>query len=270
MGYNIPVYDQKEEYDPKLNTLNTVDKLMAFCDGLYSEKANNNATIKADEVYPDIVSAVIRKRFYHGYSSYGFSNNYMARVVAGFTVDGLCAIVIPNDILRFPYAACSQQSIVFMEILKRKGFPTRKVGFKGKENGHFCFEVYYNKSWHFYDPDMEPDTEVLAAYNHPDIAFLAKNPDILLQAYSQYPKEKTLNLFLDYSYGSVNTFSAPKAILFQKVTKFLSYSVWAFFLLAFILVRRKYKRLKAIPARNTKNEYVMQTPAPVPSAYYAA
>ena len=242
VGYGKPVYDLKEEFDPSLQSLSSVDKLMAFCDGLYMEKANNNI-VTVDEIYPNIVSSVIRKRFYHGYSLYGFSNNYMAMMLSGFTMEGLSAIVVPDDILKYPYAACSQQSIVFMEILQQKGFPTRKVGFKGKKNGHFCFEVYYNKGWHFYDPDMEPSNAVLTAYKRPPISFLAKNPEVLFQAYHQYPKEKVMDIFMNYSYGTINTFAAPKAVIFQKVSKFLSYTLWSFFLLAFIWVRRKYKRI---------------------------
>lgn len=242
VGYGKPVYDLKEEFDPSLQSLTSVDKLMAFCDGLYMEKANNNI-VTVDEIYPNIVSSVIRKRFYHGYSLYGFSNNYMAMMLSGFTMEGLSAIVVPDDILKYPYAACSQQSIVFMEILQQKGFPTRKVGFKGKNNGHFCFEVYYDKGWHFYDPDMEPSNAVLTAYKRPAISFLAKHPEVLLQAYHQYPKEKVMDIFTNYSYGTINTFAAPKAVIFQKVSKFLSYTLWSFFLLAFIWVRRKYKRI---------------------------
>lgn len=266
------MYDKKEEFDPSLKSLTTVDKLVAFCDGLYMEKASNNASIEMNAVYPDIVSSVVRKRFYHGYSTYGLKSNYMAAMLSGMTMDGLNAIVVPNDILKYPYAACSQQSIVFMEILKKKGFPTRKVGFKGKGNGHFCFEVFYKKEWHFYDPDMEPDVAVLNAYNHPSIAFLASNPDILLKAYHQYPKEKVMNLFLTYSYGSVNTFSAPKAIIFQQVTKFFSYTIWIFFLLAFIWARKKYRRISLQYVRNSRIHLPRIQPAtsPIYNANYTA
>ena len=252
VGYGKPVYDLKEEFDPSLQSLTSVDKLMAFCDGLYMGKANNNGTVTVDETYPNIVSSVIRKRFYHGYSLYGFSNNYMAMMLSGFTMEGLSAIVVPDDILKYPYAACSQQSIVFMEILQQKGFPTRKVGFKGKNNGHFCFEVYYNRGWHFYDPDMEPSNAVLTAYKRPPISFLAKNPEVLLQAYHQYPKEKVMDIFMNYSYGTINTFAAPKAIIFQKLTKFLSYTLWLFCLAGFILVRKKYKKLQLKYVRNNR------------------
>jgi hypothetical protein len=267
LGQDKPQYDLKEEFDPSLQTINNLDKLVAFCDGLYTEKASTNSSIHIDEIYPDIVSSVIRKRFYHGYSMYGLSNNYMATMVSDVTVEGLNAIVVPDDILKYPYAACSQQSIVFMEILRKKGFPTRKVGFKGKDNGHFCFEVYYNSGWHFYDPDMEPNVAVLNAYNRPSIAFLTENPEILLKAYHQYPREKTLDIFMNYSYGAVNTFAAPKAMIFQKATKIFSYIIWLFFLIAFIIVRKKYLRLSRQHVRNN-GVHLPRIQQGTPQVYY--
>src|SRR5258706_3714588 len=267
IGYNKPRYNHVEEFDPSLQRLNTVDKLVTYCDSLYEEKTNANRTVNFEEAYSDITSSVVRKRFYHGYSLYGFSNNFMAMFLSQMSIDGLSAIVIPDDILKYPYAACSQQSIVFMEILKRKGFLTRKVGFSGKNSGHFCFEVHYNYSWHFYDPDMEPDLSVLAAYNRPSIEFLARHQDILVQAYHQYPMEKVLDIFPNYSYGTVNTFAAPKAIIFQRLTKFFSYTIWLFFLIAFILVRKKYLRLSRNYVRNNRIHIPRVQPGTSPIYY---
>jgi hypothetical protein len=238
-----PRFTFDEEFDPSLLRLNTVDKLSAYSDSLFTEKSNAGGAVKFEETFPDIVSEVVRNRFYHGYSLYGFGNNFMARLLSGISMKGLDAIVIPDDILKFPYAACSQQSIVFMEVLRRKGFFTRMVGFQGKTNGHFCFEVYYAGSWHFCDSDMEPDVAVLNAHNRPDIQFLVGHPDVLLKAYRRYPPKEVLDIFPNYFYGPVNTFGAPRAIIFQKLTKFLSYTIWLFFLLAFMWVRKKYQWL---------------------------
>ncbi len=252
LGYNEPKYNSKEDFDPTLSRLNTIDKISGYCDSLYAENTYVNSAVRFEETYPIVAANVVRKRFYHGYSLYGFSNNFMAMMLEHISTEGLSAIVIPDDILNYPYAACSQQSIVLMEILKRKGFSSRKVGFKGKNSGHFCYEVYYNGAWHFYDTDMEPDVDVLNAYNHPGIDFLARNPKILLQAYSQYPEEKVLDIFTNYSYGKVNTFAAPRAIIFQKITKVFSYFTWLLFLLAFIAVRRKYLRFSRQHVRNNR------------------
>lgn len=239
-----PQYNNVEEYDPALLRLNSLHKVEKYCDSLYSSSCCPTTTAEFEETYSNLVSSVIRKRFYHGYSYYGFDNNYTARLFSLFTQTGYSAMVIPDDILKYPFAACSQQSIVMMEILKAKNFKTRKISFQGKiAGGHFCFEVFYKNSWHFYDPNMEPDNNVLSAYNRPGIAFLASHTDILTNAYRRYPKAEILDIFLNYSYGPVNKFPAPNALILHKATKFLSYSCWAFFLAAFVWVRRKYRRL---------------------------
>jgi len=265
LGYKEPKYNHIEEFDPALKRLNTLNKLSAYCDSMYSQSIFMDESMQFEKSYPDVVSSVVRKRFYHGYSLYGFNNNFVGMFLSQVTMTGLGAIVIPNDILKYPYAACSQQSIVLMEILKKKGFITRKVGFKGKSNGHFCFEVYYNGAWHFLDPDMEPDTAILNAYNRPDIAFLANHTDILLRAYHQYPKEKVLDIFLNYSYGRANTFSAPRAIIFQQLTKFLSYTIWIFFLAGFILIRKL--RLSRQYVRNNRIHIPRNEPGTSPVFY---
>lgn len=250
-GFNNkkPEYNGIEEYDPGLSRLNTIKKLEKYCDSLLVATCCPVNSAEFEEQYPKIITSVVRKRFYHGYSYYGFNDNYAAFLLSKITLPGYSAVVIPDDIIKFPYAACSQQSILMMELLKDKGFKTRKIGFSGNTSGHFCFEVFYNNEWHFYDTDMEPDASVLEAYNRPGIAFLAKNPDILTRAYRQYPKEKIMDIFLNYFYGPVNKFPAPKALIFHKITKILSYTIWLFFLITFLLVRRRYKRL-------TNNQYV--------------
>lgn len=253
-GYNAPQYDMKEEYDASLQRLDNIEKLTDYCDSLYAEQVYAGDPIRFESGFPEVAASVVRKRFYHGYSLYGFGNNPMAMFASKVSIEGLSAIVLPNDILKFPYAACSQQSIVLMKVLQQKGFKTRKVGFLGKLGGHFCFEVFYNGAWHFYDPNMEPDVEVLKAYNQPGIAFLSSRPDVLKKAYNQYPEEKVMDLFTNFSYGKVNAPAAPKAFLFQRVTQFLSYTIWTFFLLAFIFVRKKYLRLSRQP--NVRNRRV--------------
>lgn len=240
-----PVYNNVEEYDPSLSRLNSIDKLVTYCDSLYLVKdfAMNQEEVKRD--YTDIVSAVVRKRFYHGYSYYGFSQNYMALLLSKATISGLGAVVVPNDILKYPYAACSQQSIVMMEVLRSKGFDTRKVSFQGKTSGHFCFEVYFEGGWHFYDTNMEPDPNVLNSYGRPGIEFLVNNPNILVKAYGRYPANEILDIFPTYQFGEINKFPAPKALIFQKLTRILSYLAWFFFLFLFLIVRHKYLRIRS-------------------------
>jgi len=262
IGYQAPVYDQQEEYDPSLLRLNSMKKLELYCDSLFAEKSYRDTKLKFEEEYPSLVSAAISKRFYHGYSVYGFNDNFVATLFSSMiSVQGLSAIVIPEDIIKFPYAACSQQSILVMDILRKKGFKTRKVGFQGKKYGHFCFEVFYQGSWHFFDPDMEPDAAVLAAYNRPGIEFLARNPGVLETAYRKYTKDMVLDIFPNYHLGIANAALAPKASLFHRVTGFLSYTMWFFFLMLFVWARRKLKNARAAVGKQPAKIAVMDNVA---------
>lgn len=257
-----------EVFDPSLFRLNSVTKLLNYCDSLYANTAAIKQGIQFENMYPELVNGVVSRRFYHGYSHYDFKDNFVGVLLSKMSISGLSAIVTPDDILGHANAACSQQSIVMMELLRKKGFATRKVGFKGKKYGHFSFEVFYNGSWHFFDPNMEPDMAVLKAYNNPGIDFLSKNPHILLAAYSKYPVEKVMDIYPNYFYGSVNKFPAPAAMVFQKVTKIFSYTIWLFFLIAFILVRQKYKKLSTIAIRQKEEGRMTQIENEMPLAFY--
>jgi len=240
-----PVLDRIEAYDPSLKRLNSLGKLEKYCDSMYASKSADGSPGSYENDYTDIVSNAVRNRFYHGFSYYGYGNNYLAAAISKVTIPGISALVIPDEILKYPYAACSQQALVMMEVLKNKSFKTRKVGFDNRTSygGHFAFEVFYEGAWHFCDPDMEPDKEVLQAYNRPDIDFLVANKNVLLQAYHRYPKEQILAVFGSYFHGEVNEFPAPHAYIFQRTTNFLSYTIWLFFLLAYFVSRRLYRRI---------------------------
>ena len=252
-NYDNPRYDGKEEFDPSLSRLNNVDIISTYCDSLYnSTPATAKTNFYTD--YTNVVRKVVRKRFYHGYSTYGFGNNYIALLGEVFYKKGISSIVIPDELLKYPFAACSQQSIVVMEILKRKKFVTRKVGFPPVGGaGHFCLEVYYDKNWHFVDPDMEPSLAVLAAYNYPDANFLAANKDIIRKAYANSDPERAVALFSgNIFYGTPNTFPASIGKLYQTFSRVLSYSLWLFLGILFILVRRKYLSLSKNHVRNSR------------------
>jgi hypothetical protein len=246
LNHETPAYNGKEEFDPSLIKLNSISKLEEYCDSIFEAKKQNNPSLTFEDNYPLVASSVVRKKFYHGYSSYGYSDNFMALMLEPLTGKWVSAIVIPDDIMKHSYGACSQQSIVMMELLKRKGFTTRKVGFDGgkKWGGHFCFEAFYKNGWHFFDTDQEPSQAVLSKYNRPSIDFLAKNDAVLVAAYSHWNNpDRVRGMFKSYFYGKPNTFEAPNALIYQRVTKFLSTTLWIFLLAAFILVRRKYLSL---------------------------
>jgi hypothetical protein len=244
-NYPVPVYNGIEEFDPSLQSINSLNRLFTYCDSLYDrlpDKTGDENHVN----YISIVRNVIRKRFYHGYSTFGFGNNYVALIGENFYRKGISSVVLPDEILKYPFAACSQQAILVMEVLKRKGFSTRKVGFPPVEGaGHFCVEVYYNNSWHFIDTDMEPDLSILAAYNFPDANFLANHKNIVGRAYYLNNPERTVALFSGkIFYGTPDKFPAIIGRIYQKFSWFLSYTLWLFFGIGFILVNKKYNSLR--------------------------
>jgi hypothetical protein len=264
----VPVYNGKEDFDPSLQRINSIRKLESFSDSLYNSKYNQATDSQYEHNYAEVVTETVRNRFYHGYSKYTMSNNFVASLFSKASLDGYSAIIIPDDIMKYPYAACSQQAIVVMELLRKKGLTTRKVGFQGKISGHFCFEVFYNGGWHFYDTNMEPDVAVLNAHNRPSINVLAANKELLLNAYRSYPEELVTDIFLNYSFGKPNRFPAPRGIVFQQLAKFLSYTAWLFFLAAFIIVRIKYLKLRNNKyVWNRRVSFPQPKPATSPSYY---
>lgn len=234
--YKKELYNKQEEFDSSLVPLNTINKLENYCDSLFTGIYGQTTTADYQENYIKLAGSVIQKRFYWGYSSYSFNDNYLAVLFSKLTHWGYAAPVIPNDILKYPYAACSQQSIVMMELLKKRGISTRKVGFWGKSSkvGHFAFEAYYKNNWHFYDPTLEPDSAILNKYEQPGIEFIASNPEVLLAAYKNSNNDENyfLDLFPNYSYGEPDVFPAPNALLVHKVTKFFPERHGYFFYLA--------------------------------------
>ena len=232
-----------DKFDPALASLNSVDMFINFCDSVYGSK-----TIAANDSgkYANLVSRVIRYRFQHGYTWYHFGHNYIAKLVAPMLNKNLSAIVVPDDILKYPLAACSQQSIVGMKVLMDKGYDVRKVGFYDSTlGGHFCYEVQYGNSWHFYDPNREPDENLLNGNNRPSIEYLNEHPEILVAAYPRDDKNYVLSLYKTYKIQDEGKLPGGNARLFQQLTKFLSYTLWIFLgLLYFYIDKRFFSKKK--------------------------
>jgi hypothetical protein len=244
---NIVINNSGEYFEPSLTHLNSISQFIDHCDSVYG----NRKIAKSDsEYYSTIVSITLRGRFYHGYSYYKLGQNFLAYVFAPFIHRDLSAIVIPDDILKHSNAACSQQSIVGMEVFKKKGFRVRKVGFLDKKyGGHFCFEVFYGNKWHYFDPDMEPELWTMIKLHHPAFEELNKNDSLLYKLYSGKNRDFVRHVFSNFFYGKVNKFPASNARIYQYVTKYLSYTLWFWLILLYFFVR---KRLNIINKK--KNE----------------
>ena len=225
-------------------SVQSIDALLHYADSVAIKKDIRQDSLK----YANILAEVVRKRFYHGFSHYSLKENWIASLAGVLVWHHLSAIVLPDDILKYPMAACSQQSIVMMECFKRRGVDYRKVGF----NHHFALEGKIYGQWYFFDTNMEPDFSVIPRTS---FASLKKNNEL----YTVY-KAQLDSVGIEYGlanqfYGKVNQAAAPRASLFHSLTKLLSRGLWLIpLLMIFVNPKKDQQCLKRI--RNKKEPFV--------------
>ncbi|RYY40094.1 MAG: hypothetical protein EOO08_07085 [Chitinophagaceae bacterium] len=182
---------------------------------------------------------LVSERFTQGYSCYRLSQNWMASL-AGIVRPDLAAIVTPNDLLKFPKAACSQQSIVLMEALRKRGYDIRTVLF----TSHFALEARAEGRWVLLDPQMEPP---LTIANAADVLTIAA-PDYCHNVYhgvlTTWRFEN--NLRRPIQFGAVNAPVAPNLRRLHQATRIGSRIAFLLPLgLGLMLIRRSRKRRNA-------------------------
>ncbi len=222
-----PAWDQ---FDPHLvSKLQSVEGVLKYTDSLAKLKGAFQDTLS----YANVLAEVVRKRFYHGYSHYAFKENWIASLAGATIWNDLSAIVLPDDILKYPMAACSQQSIVMMECFKRRGIDYRKVGF----DHHFALEGNIHGHWYFFDTNLEPDFSLVPRSS---FASLKKNNELYTIYKAQLDSTELEYGLANQIYGKVNQAPAPRASFFHFATKLLSRILWLFpLLLVFVSTIKK-------------------------------
>ena len=219
-----PVYNKKELFDPSLAGINSIQKLVTYSDSI----ANVNHIKPGSLSYGVLVASVLRKRFYHGFSSYTLQQNWLAVIAQLFLGRGLAAPVDPDEILKYPYAGCSQQAIVMMTVMKEKKVPFRSVGFPH----HYATELCFKNNWYFFDSNMEPKIKEKERKEK----YWKGSADSLKKFYDgdhQY-LNWTFGNSVPVIFGIPNADPAPRAYVFQDVTKYLSQFLWIIPLLFFV------------------------------------
>lgn len=155
-------FSKKENFDPRLSTLKSLQALELFADSI----ANSKNIQYNSFAYVELLETIIKNRFYHGFSHFTLSENWIAAVAGKWLKEDYACKVQPEKILQHNNAACSQQAIVLMALLRNKNISYRSVGFPH----HYAMEVLINKNWHFFDADMEPiiseKERLLSSWSH--------------------------------------------------------------------------------------------------------
>ena len=240
-------YDHKEQFDPKLSYLNSIDRLENYIDS--NEKAGS---IKPNTVdYVVTISQAIRNRFYHGFSHFTIQENWIAAFSEKIMGYGLASKVRPDDIMQNAYAACSQQSMVMMAILRRKHISYRNVGFPH----HYALEASIQGKWYYFDPNMEPNMT-----NDERLEENWKCCADNLKKYYDTSRFKDLDWKfgkkLTVTTGTINETPAGHAKMFQSATSIFSRIMWCFPLLIALYKSRRsaMANLKMLWLFLTKNQ----------------
>jgi hypothetical protein len=229
----IPTYGLlNENFDPALaNRLQSVKSIIALADSI----AKQTNTPQQSIGYGNILSDIVGKRFYHGYSHYAINENWLAAFAGCLVWEDLSAIVLPNDILKYPSAACSQQSIVIMECFKQIGVPYRKVGFPH----HYALEGQFNGKWFYFDTNKEPDFSTIQRKSIDELS----NEGLLFSIYKNSLDSAAFKWAMgEYKIENIyNNNAAPNAALFHKLTDLLSHFAWIVPLLLCFIIRGRKK-----------------------------
>ena len=234
------VVKHDELYSPDLYNVNSMDKAVTYIDSTYNSR---HLPVFDTAQYVFTVSEFTKDRFYHGVSYYSFSENWIAWLSGKVLWSHLSAIVEPNDILKHSEGLCSQQTIVFMELLKYKNINTRSIGLGYKEGpGHFLCEVHYNNSWRLHDVTMEPQWKKVANI-HRSIEYYLTHKDSLYLVYENRLNKTIFDKITEkVVYGNVNTFPANNMRLFHKGTLALTYILPLFFVVMFIVTSSRKEK----------------------------
>lgn len=221
-----------ELFKPSLYYVNSLNKAVNYIDSSYTSIYSTNFDTS---LYVQAVSSFAKDRFYHGVSNYSLAENWIAYLSGKLLWSHMSAIVDPDDILKHPEGLCSQQTIVFMELLKLKKINVRSIGLGYKEGpGHFLCEVYYNGSWRLHDVTMEPQWRKVAN-KHQSMEYYLSHKDSLYIVYESRLKKPIIDKITEkVSYGCVNDFPAKNMLIFHKLTLLLTYMLPFFFIFMFV------------------------------------
>ncbi|MCS7005651.1 MAG: hypothetical protein NZM38_10050 [Cytophagales bacterium] len=225
----------RESYDYRFQYMNTISALNAVWEYItFQENAIGDSAKTAELAYQLVKD---RFAFGEGYARYTLKENWLIYLMGKYIWSDFSAKVIPDEIIKHPHAACSQQSIVLLTLLRSKGYPVRKIGFK---YGHFALEVYYDEKWHYIDVTYEP------VWDFPKCSFeelCENNMEKLVSIYSEcWPPEETRAKYQKgYWYGTPDEVIAWKMVLLHRVTQLISdYLVYVLLLIVvFQWIRKK-------------------------------
>ena len=227
-----------EKFNEGLLVINTPQKL----DSLVSLEFEGNGHDTAKTLL--FMDDFFRNRFYHSYSEFSFHDNWIAVICGHLIWSHFLLPVVPDDIIKFPMAGCSQQGILFQQQLSRLKIPCSSLQFYPMEyqsSGHYAITAYYKSSWHYFDPNLEP---IIVDSTMPSLEDIIQRK-LYLQMYTKKVNKDFKEYFINKNYKRVQERSYPKGNMyhFHLITHFLSDWLWLILLSIYFILFFKTKKI---------------------------
>lgn len=221
----------EETFDPSFSKIDSPDKF----DSVVKHEFVANGYDTAKTLL--FIDNLLRNKFYHSYSELSFHDNWIAYLCGRFFWSHFLNPVVPEDIIRYPMAGCSQQGIIFQNELSRLNIKCASIQFyprKYQKSGHYAVTAYYNNSWHFFDPNLEP---VIVDSSMPSIESIIERK-LYPMMYTRKVHASFKEYFLNKSFKRVEKepFHKGNMHYFQVITGFLSRWVWLLFLTLYLVL----------------------------------
>lgn len=228
-----------ERWRPELSTVESISDALPVV-AVYISKQTGTR----DERIVRGIDSFVRDRFVHGFSYIPVRDNWLLKSTFGMISDEYRSPVNADDILGHRHAICSQQSIVFMELLRRYGISYGAVLFAWPDpdptyHGHFAVAARIDGHWRYYDSDLE-------VVGSPLVRSVIDGTAVA----DAYPSNPRLVERMTYAaahggiaLAHVNTYAAPRGKLLQDFTYGIS-KVMPFLLAAaaliFLVMQRRW------------------------------
>ena len=200
---------------------------------------------------PIYIDDIIRRKFFHETAYISADTNWILKWVDYFFPEFFFLTAMePTELMQKNHGLCSQQSIIFQELIKDYNFEYGSIrldiNIPNQENfGHFTSGVKVGNNWFYFDSNMEP------VYNRKNSLIFKKvleaDKEVLERLYPQYNFDLVTQEMINF--GDLNKFPAEKGVLFQKITQIFSNFSWLLFLMFSLLL----KLIKGIPRFNKEN-----------------
>lgn len=205
-----PLRPQKEQWRSSLAWIDTIDKAMPVVKRYIKSQHGSH-----DDKVVKGIDEFVRDRFVHGVSHTSWRENWALAALGGVPPYGLSAPIGTDSILQHRHAMCSQQSIIFMELLHRFSMHYAAVRFawpndEPTSRGHFAVTAKVDGHWRYYDSNLEAanaplirdilngsavsDTYPGNPWWVPKMQYAAKHGGIIVDSFDTHPGSRGLLL----------------------------------------------------------------------------